>query len=86
MRIKMLNDCPGSRDGLSVENFRKGMEYDVPDDLAKCFIESKSAKDMALVEKTETVPTIEEPVIGTETESAIQEESVSVKKGRNKKR
>lgn len=57
MKIRMLNDCPGSRDGLRVENFRKGVEYDVPESLAKCFIDSKTAVDASTKVETKVTDT-----------------------------
>lgn len=41
----MLKSCPGSIDGIHVKNFREGVEYDIPESLAKCFFESKSATE-----------------------------------------
>lgn len=43
MKVKMLKSTQGSKDGIHVEHFKEGTEYDFPDSLAKCFIDGKFA-------------------------------------------
>lgn len=38
LKVKMLTDAPGSRDGIRVEHFDAGETYEVGTDLAETFI------------------------------------------------
>lgn len=38
MKIRMLQDAPGSPDGITVNEYDKGKVYDVPDALADTFV------------------------------------------------
>jgi hypothetical protein len=48
MKIKMLQNVPGSVDGLHVTNFKKGKVYDTVElgtDLTKVFLDNKFAEE-----------------------------------------
>lgn len=38
MKVKMLKTEKGSVDGIQVQSFEKGNEYDIPEKLAKIFV------------------------------------------------
>lgn len=38
MKIKMLKTVPGSLDGITIQTFEEGVEYDIPKELADAFI------------------------------------------------
>lgn len=39
IRVRILKPCSGSPDGITVIHYESGTEHDLPDDLAKVFIE-----------------------------------------------
>jgi hypothetical protein len=39
VKIKMLEDAPGSPDGIHVQDYENGVEYDVPDRLGEVFVQ-----------------------------------------------
>ena len=43
MQIKMLESRSGSPDGMATVFYQKGLEYRLPDDLARVFLEEKWA-------------------------------------------
>lgn len=43
-RYKMTKTVKGSQDGVRVELFQEGKEYELTDDLAKCFEEMGAVK------------------------------------------
>lgn len=55
-KVKMLQDAPGSPDGITVKDYLKGREYDLPADLANAFL----AEDLA-EEVVKAVPTKPKP-------------------------
>jgi len=73
MLIKMLKTTPGSIDGLHVKNFKEGTEFDAPDNLAKCFIDSKCAVEIE-ASATEAEPESKEPAKKPEVKEEKQEE------------
>lgn len=46
MKIEMLKTASGSPDGTSVKNYEKGQVYDVPDDLAKVFVDQMKVAEI----------------------------------------
>jgi hypothetical protein len=38
VKIKMLEDAPGSPDGIHVQDYEAGVEYEVPDSLGDVFV------------------------------------------------
>jgi hypothetical protein len=44
MQIKMLQDAPGSPDGIHVQDYENGVEYDVPARLGEVFVEHGHAE------------------------------------------
>jgi hypothetical protein len=62
MRVKMLQDAPGSPDGITVQDYTEGVEYDVPDRLGDVFVHYELAT--AVGEDGETV-IIDLPKLGT---------------------
>lgn len=51
MKIKMLSTKMGANDGVDVQAYLEGQEYEVSEDLANCFLSDKSAE--VVVEKAE---------------------------------
>lgn len=46
VQIRMLGNKTGSPDGHSVKHYEKGEEYDVPEGLAKVFIEDDKVAEL----------------------------------------
>jgi outer membrane biosynthesis protein TonB len=44
VKIKMLEDAPGSPDGIHVQDYEKDVEYDVTDSLGEAFVQHGHAE------------------------------------------
>lgn len=44
MKVRMTRTALGSEDGAHVKQYEEGVEYDLPEDLARTFIESGAAR------------------------------------------
>ncbi len=52
-RVKMLRNKHGSPDGVRVNHYEKDVEYDLPEGLAKAFVETDRVAEYLDVEKAE---------------------------------
>ncbi len=76
MRVKMLQDAPGSPDGVTVNEYSEGVVYEVTDDLGNAFVAENFAE-----ETTDDVTPDETPVedeAGEDTESKPRRRSRKV--------
>lgn len=46
MKIKMLKTVPGSLNGITIQTFEEGVEYDLPKELADAFISKGYAENL----------------------------------------
>jgi len=46
MNVKMIKTVNGSPDGVTVNRYEAGHEYDIPEDLAAVFLKAKMAKQV----------------------------------------
>ena len=53
MRLKMLRDDRGSPNGIAVEDYKAGEEYEIPYSLARVFIHLGSAIEITVAESEE---------------------------------
>lgn len=51
VKIIMTSNKAGSPDGHSVKHYEKGTEYDVPESLAKIFVEQDKVAELVKAEK-----------------------------------
>jgi hypothetical protein len=56
MKIKMLETDMGSINGIHVSQYAEGVEYEIPDDLAKQFIIKGSAAEVEPPKEQEEIP------------------------------
>lgn len=77
MKIKMLKTIPGSPDGIKVNLYKKDEVYDnVPDSLAKVFIQEKYAEHASIMTK----PTVESKAQVSSPENKMEDEKKKDKK------
>lgn len=46
MKIKMLQDAPGSEDGFTVKDYEAGKEYEVGEALGRAFVGAEQAEEI----------------------------------------
>ena len=56
VKIKMIRSEKGSPDGIAVKLYREGEVYDVPVDLAECFLSIRAAKALTRAEAATSKP------------------------------
>jgi len=73
MRVKMLEDAPGSPDGVNVLEYAGGKVYEVNDDLGNVFVNEGLAKVDESTTEPEPEPAIEPD--GADTEDLTKQDA-----------
>ena len=83
MLIKMLKTTPGSPNGIIVNTYEEGKEYDVPEGLGKVFIGMKVAviyENIDIVKKPEKKPDETKPMKPPKIQANIEAPKKKIKK------
>lgn len=71
MRVKMLEDTPGSPDGVNVLEYAAGKVYEVNDDLGNAFVNEGLAK----IDESTPAPEPESEPDGADTEDLTKQDT-----------
>ena len=72
-KVLMLETAKGSPDGITVNTYEKGEQYDLPDDLISCFVDSGCIEMVVEETKVEPAEEVEDDAEAEAEEEVIEE-------------